>query len=103
MLCYQIRSGNERSELSRVFDMTTAANAAGDAITPIHAPTNLVLTLPPKTCPDVEKQNSAEEAPVINVSTIAVDDTELGMQDNSNVPHMSLPSLFWFFFYNFGF
>jgi hypothetical protein len=25
-----------------------------------------------------------------------------GLQDNSNVPHISLPGLFWFFFYNFG-
>jgi chromate transport protein ChrA len=35
----------------------------------------------------------------------ASDDTspnDSGMHDNSNVPKLSLPKLFWFFFYNFG-
>lgn len=30
------------------------------------------------------------------------DDDSCLLGDNSNVPHLSLPRLFWFFFYNFG-
>lgn len=30
------------------------------------------------------------------------DDDDSCLGDNSNVPHLSLPRLFWFFFYNFG-
>ena len=29
-------------------------------------------------------------------------DEDLGLGDNSNVPRLSYPKLFWFFFYNFG-
>jgi chromate transport protein ChrA len=35
-------------------------------------------------------------------STPILRDDEDGMEDNSNVPKMSLPQLFWFVFYNFG-
>jgi hypothetical protein len=35
-------------------------------------------------------------------STLRLEDDEAGMEDNSNVPKMSLPKLFWFMFYNFG-
>lgn len=50
---------------------------------------------------DDESQNSSfeNEAPA-GLFTASDDDTCLG--DNSNVPHLSIPRLFWFFFYNFG-
>jgi hypothetical protein len=35
-------------------------------------------------------------------STVVLEDDEAGFRDNSNVPHLSIPALFWFFFYNFG-
>jgi chromate transport protein ChrA len=36
------------------------------------------------------------------VSDAASDHGNLGLDDNSNVPKLSYPKLFWFFFYNFG-
>jgi hypothetical protein len=36
------------------------------------------------------------------VSPVPCYNDDLGLNDNSNVPHLSYPKLFWFFFYNFG-
>ncbi|KAJ5176702.1 uncharacterized protein N7482_002579 [Penicillium canariense] len=52
---------------------------------------------------DLEAQQttacSEETSQSTNLQDISSDQ---GLQDNSNVPHLSLPRLFWFFFYNFG-
>lgn len=50
---------------------------------------------------DPESQASSQREPR-GSSTIAPEDGEAGFNDNSNVPRLSIPALFWFFFYNFG-
>lgn len=40
--------------------------------------------------PDIESENSSSN------------DEANSLDDNSNVPHLSIPRLFWFFFYDFG-
>lgn len=52
----------------------------------------------PKT--DIEAQQTTEET--CESASSQEDSNDPGLQDNSNVPHISLPRLFWFFFYNFG-
>lgn len=50
---------------------------------------------------DLEAQNvisSSEDNNPANLQT----GNDFGLQDNSNVPHLPLLQLFWFFFYNFG-
>jgi chromate transport protein ChrA len=49
---------------------------------------------------DVDNESQKNE-PLTNSFLILVED-ETDMEDNSNVPKMSLPNLFWFVFYNFG-
>lgn len=52
---------------------------------------------------DLEAQHntaSSEETSQSTDSQNVANDS--GLQDNSNVPQLSLPRLFWFFFYNFG-
>lgn len=51
--------------------------------------------------PDLEKQVSIEKTPA-DISTEVASDTEAGLEDNTKVPKMTLPNLFWFFFSNFG-
>lgn len=49
---------------------------------------------------DLEAQQTTEET---TQSTSSQDESnDPGLEDNSNVPRLSLPRLFWFFFYNFG-
>lgn len=49
---------------------------------------------------DVPTPSSVERGEPITSTTAAAISDEL--EDNSHVPHLSLPKLFWFFFYNFG-
>jgi hypothetical protein len=51
---------------------------------------------------DVEKQDSVGLDALKSSPTEVVEDTEPDIEDNSNVPTLSLFALFWFFFYNFG-
>ncbi len=50
---------------------------------------------------DVESQNSSSKHEATASSNTASDE-DTALEDNSNVPHLSIPRLFWFFFYNFG-
>lgn len=50
---------------------------------------------------DLESQ-TFNQTPVTVSPAPEQDNNEAGLEDNSNVPHLSLPRLFWFFFYNFG-
>ncbi|KAF3402126.1 Chromate transport protein [Talaromyces pinophilus] len=49
---------------------------------------------------DPEAQSATPDAQEVE-QNIAAEDQD-GLRDNSNVPHLSLLQLFWFFFYNFG-
>src|SRR5947209_8434155 len=49
---------------------------------------------------DVEKVQTSTSSQ--DSSNNAADDDDAGYKDNSAVPRLSLPYLFWFFFYNFG-
>jgi hypothetical protein len=78
--------------------MATSATTTPDVITD---PPSMPDTVS-KSQPDVEKQDAMEEEGRSGVSTEVLDVTESGLEDNSQVPRMSLLALFWFFFYNFG-
>jgi chromate transport protein ChrA len=51
---------------------------------------------------DLESQNISAQPETTVPQTLEYDNEDAGLEDNSNVPHLSLPKLFWFFFYNFG-
>jgi hypothetical protein len=56
---------------------------------------------------DIQTQVVDEESQLPRVDQQSLDSTlsnqdDLGYHDNSNVPQLSYPVLFWFFFYNFG-
>jgi chromate transport protein ChrA len=51
---------------------------------------------------DVESQNSSAKHEATPSSDTAASGETTSLEDNSNVPHLSIPRLFWFFFYNFG-
>jgi hypothetical protein len=51
---------------------------------------------------DLESQNPLSQSEVSASSTDVPEEDEAGFKDNSNVPQLSIPALFWFFFYNFG-
>jgi Chromate transporter len=54
----------------------------------------------------VKSDSSISSTPPVNTDlesqTSEHENRESGLDDNSNVPGLSLPNLFWFFFYNFG-
>jgi chromate transport protein ChrA len=57
---------------------------------------------------DIESQTQDPKA-VVDVSSslappaiLAASEDDAGFEDNSRVPRLSIPRLFWFFFYNFG-
>jgi hypothetical protein len=67
------------------------------------APANSSVIYPsPRDEVDPEKQLNTEKNEAGNSSTEVLPETDDGLQDNSRVPKMALPALFWFFFYNFG-
>jgi chromate transport protein ChrA len=51
---------------------------------------------------DLEAQNAVSSSEVTGELTGPQVDEDVDLQDNSNVPCLSLLQLFWFFFYNFG-
>jgi chromate transport protein ChrA len=57
---------------------------------------------------DIESQTQDSKAVVavsphpVSSETIATSENDADFEDNSKVPRLSLPRLFWFFFYNFG-
>lgn len=51
---------------------------------------------------DLEAQQTTACSEETTQSTSSRDGSDHGLQDNSNVPRLSLLRLFWFFFYNFG-
>jgi hypothetical protein len=51
---------------------------------------------------DVESQNSSSKHEATTSLATAASHEDTSLEDNSNVPHLSIPRLFWFFFYNFG-
>lgn len=69
---------------------TMAANNAGSK-PPIVLPAS-----------DIESQRESESHDTTIVDTPTPGNEAAGLRDNSNVPHLSLLKLFWFFFYNFG-
>lgn len=82
--------------------MATSITTTADTITATHTPPNAKSNPTPKSEPDIEKQDSIEKERPNDLSTEVLDDADPGLEDNTRVPHMSLLSLFWFFFYNFG-
>lgn len=78
--------------------MTTVVESSRSTTSNPESNANNADVHSPKT--DLEAQQTTEET---SQSTSSQEDNnEPGLQDNSNVPHLSLPRLFWFFFYNFG-
>lgn len=77
--------------------------AAADAMSPLSDKAKGTVSSSAQKEVDSESQTptSQKDDPSISSTPILADD-EPGMDDNSNVPKMSLPKLFWFVFYNFG-
>lgn len=75
-----------------------------DIISPVNRPPS-TKNLEPTTVSgidvDAESQTPPKHEPNSS-SAVAPEDDDAGFKDNSNVPHLSIPALFWFFFYNFG-
>ncbi len=76
---------------------SSVSNANGIAQTDLS-----IISAPPRDEEDAEKQPNTEKSEAGNSSTKVLEETDDGFQDNSRVPKMALPALFWFFFYNFG-
>lgn len=51
---------------------------------------------------DLEAQKAVSSSESIDETLRSEENDDPGLQDNSNVPRLSLLKLFWFFFYNFG-
>jgi hypothetical protein len=81
--------------------MATSLKPNEDIAAP-RAPQNPEHNSDPKSEKDPEKQDSIEREEPSSSSTEVLEETEAGLEDNSKVPQLSLLSLFWFFFYNFG-
>lgn len=54
------------------------------------------------TVTDLEAQKAVSSSESIDETLSSEENDDPGLQDNSNVPRLSLLKLFWFFFYNFG-
>lgn len=52
--------------------------------------------------PDIESQPTSSKNETNTTTTEQTTEENVPFEDNSNVPHFTLPRLFWFFFYNFG-
>jgi hypothetical protein len=86
--------------------MSLKPQSVSDIISPIDklpSTKNLEPTTLSSTDVDPESQNLSLHGPSgsLAVATVPEDDAA-GFKDNSNVPNLSIPTLFWFFFYNFG-
>jgi hypothetical protein len=82
--------------------MATSATSTADIITTTQTLPILGPSPAPKVEPGVEKQDSIEKEGQSSSLGEVLEDAESGLEDNTKVPRMSLLSLFWFFFYNFG-
>jgi hypothetical protein len=56
----------------------------------------------PHNYPDLESQKLSPPDGIATSPTSVHGNEDSGLEDNSNVPRLSLLKLFWFFFYNFG-
>lgn len=84
--------------------MSLKPQVESDVILPVarpSSPKNPEPTILLSTDADPELNPPLHDAPSSSSTTVTQDD-DAGFKDNSNVPRLSLPSLFWFFFYNFG-
>jgi hypothetical protein len=72
-----------------------------DIISPVDTAKNFEPITLSSTDLDPESQTPSQNEPS-GSSTVVHEDDDAGFKDNSNVPHLSIPALFWFFFYNFG-
>lgn len=79
--------------------MSLKPQVDSDRITPTLA--DKPLTSLSTTDVDPESQTPPQDGPSSS-STVVPEDDDAGFTDNSNVPRLSIPTLFWFFFYNFG-
>jgi hypothetical protein len=77
-------------------------HAKADEITVVPAPPTSNSNSASINVGDVEKQGASESKDQNACSTASSEESKADLEDNSNVPQMSLLSLFWFFFYNFG-
>jgi hypothetical protein len=84
--------------------MSSQSQLDSDIISPVErppAPQDLKPTVLSSTVADPESPIPSHDNPS-STSTVLPEDDESGFKDNSNVPQLSIPKLFWFFFYNFG-
>lgn len=79
--------------------MATTTSPDSDSISAVEGHSPISSPVPVKL--EVESQNSSKHETRTS-SHITASDEDTSLEDNSNVPHLSLPRLFWFFFYNFG-
>lgn len=79
--------------------MTAISPPTVDAIMP--AP-NSESTTSRRNNANLESQKEQLPAETSNSPTCVAGTQDDGLEDNSNVPQLSLPRLFWFFFHNFG-
>jgi Chromate transporter len=85
---------------------STGPLSSRDSATSVHETSKVVSHAPMTT--DVEAQTKSSQTAKEVSSTpacpdiIATSEDNSDLEDNSNVPHLSIPRLFWFFFYNFG-
>lgn len=82
--------------------MATPSTSNADTITATEGQQNPEHYTTPRNRQDIEKQDSIKKDELNTSSVDTLNDTELGFEDNSRVPQLSIPALFWFFFYNFG-
>ena len=85
--------------------MVAASDSKSESITVVNNPeSNVPSTSPTDTDLESQKNNgSPQRGDTKTTSPTPVhEDEDTGFEDNSNVPRLSLPKLFWFFFYNFG-
>jgi hypothetical protein len=69
----------------------------------LSSPKTLEPTTLSTTDVDPESQTPSQDGPSGSSAVVPKpEDDDTGFQDNSNVPRLSIPVLFWFFLYNFG-
>jgi hypothetical protein len=82
------------------------SSSSGSPVTSVQEIAKVDSPAPMRT--DIESQTQDSKA-VVDVSSppassaiLATSEDNPGLEDNSSVPRLSIPRLFWFFFYNFG-
>ena len=74
--------------------MATINNPDSSPIAKVNDPSPAIM--------DVESQDPPSENKANTSAAAMPPDDDAGLEDNSNVPRLSIPRLFWFIFYNFG-